>query len=89
MRLAKVIGTVVSTIKNEPLKGKKLLLIKPLDKKATPSGRAMIALDSVGAGFGEIVYYVRGKEASFPFLPQEVPTDTTVVGIVDTINKEL
>ena len=45
----------------------------------------MIAIDSVGAGAGEIVFWCRGKEASFPFMPVEVPTDCTIVGIVDSV----
>ena len=49
-------------------------------------GRAIVALDSVGAGVGETVYWCRGKEASFPFLPVEVPTEATIVGIVDEVN---
>jgi microcompartment protein CcmK/EutM len=50
------------------------------------TGKQLICLDCTGAGAGEIVYYVRGKEASFPFLPAEPPTDATVVGIVDSIH---
>jgi microcompartment protein CcmK/EutM len=46
-------------------------------------GRALVAVDSVGAGVGETVFVVRGKEASFPFHPLEVPVDAGVVGIVD------
>ena len=89
MNLARVVGTIVATIKNESLNGKKILIIKPLDSRRRPFGKAMIALDSIGAGVGEDVYYVKGKEASFPFLPEEVPTDTTIVGIVDRVYKEL
>ena len=83
MRLARVIGTVVATAKNATLQGKKLLILKHVDASGKASGRAFLALDSVGAGAGETVYYVRGKEASFPFLPEEVPADATIVGIVD------
>ena len=54
------------------------------EEAGAASGRAFVALDSVGAGTGEMVYYVRGKEASFPFLPDEVPADATIVGIVDS-----
>jgi ethanolamine utilization protein EutN len=50
------------------------------------TGKRVICLDSTGAGAGEMVYYVRGREASFPFLPAEVPADATVVGIVDSIH---
>ena len=53
---------------------------------ALSQGKAIVALDSVGAGAGETVYWCRGKEASFPFLPVEVPTEATIVGIVDEIN---
>jgi microcompartment protein CcmK/EutM len=84
MRLARVVGNVVSTVKNAPLHGKKILLLKHLDDRGDEIGRAFVALDSIGAGAGEVVYYVRGKEASFPFLPEEVPSDATIVGIVDS-----
>ena len=48
--------------------------------------QAVVAIDSVGAGAGEIVYWCRGRDAGFPFLPAEVPTETTIVGIVDAVN---
>ncbi len=84
MRLAKVIGTVIATAKDPTLLGKKLLLLKHVDEYGQASGRAFVSIDSVGAGAREIVYYVRGKEASFPFLPEEVPADAAIVGIVDS-----
>jgi ethanolamine utilization protein EutN len=85
MNLARVIGTVVSTAKNESLLGRKLLVIQPVDRRLVAAGRPVIAVDSVGAGKGEIVFWCRGKESSFPFAPTEVPTDCTIVGIVDSI----
>jgi ethanolamine utilization protein EutN len=85
MQLARVVGTVVATVKNETLGGRKLLVIQPLDGRMNDSGRLMVAIDSVGAGAGEIVFWCRGKEASFPFEPAEVPTDCTIVGIVDSV----
>lgn len=84
--MAMVIGTVVSTIKNAPLKGKKIFVIKPIDRYGRPCGKALLALDSVGAGVGERIYYVRGKEASFPWFPVETPSDCTIVGILDERN---
>ena len=84
MRLARVVGTVVATAKNATLEGKKILLCKHVGPDGAPRGRPFVALDSVGAGAGEMVYYVRGKEAAFPFLPEEVPSDATIVGIVDS-----
>ena len=85
MQLARVIGTVVATVKNDLLEGRKLLVIQPLDARYEESGKPMIAIDSVGAGRGEVVFWCRGKEASFPFMPSEVPTDCTIVGIVDSV----
>ena len=85
MQLARVIGTVVATVKNDLLTGRKLLVIEPIDAALKPYGKPMIAIDSIGAGVGEVVFWCRGKEASFPFLPVEVPTDCTIVGIVDSV----
>jgi len=84
MRLARIVGTVVATAKDPTLKGKKLLLLRHVGGDGKMAGRAFVALDSVGAGAGEMVYYVKGKEAAFPFLPEEVPSDATIVGIVDS-----
>lgn len=83
MFLAKVIGTVVATRKDEGLQGRTLLVIQPLKTDRTPSGRPLVAVDSVGAGVSEEVFYVRGREACIPFLPAEVPADAAIVGIVD------
>ena len=83
MFLAKVIGTVVASRKDEGLHGRTLLLIQPLSTDRTPSGKPLVAIDSVGAGVTEEVFYVRGREASLPFVPAEVPADAAIVGIVD------
>lgn len=86
MKLARVVGTVVSTAKNLPLEGKKILVIQPIDGRGRDSGKLLVALDSVGAGVGERVFYVRGKEGSFPWHPQETPSDASIVGILDGMN---
>lgn len=86
MQLARVIGTVVATVKNESLEGRKLLIVQSLDKNLAPQGKPLVALDSIGAGVGELVFWCRGKEASFPFKRENTPTDCTVVGIVDSEN---
>jgi microcompartment protein CcmK/EutM len=83
MQLAKVIGDVVMSVKDENLAGIKLLLLQPLTTDRQPAGRPLVAVDSVGAGVGEEVFFVRGKEASFPFYPAEPPVDAGIVGIVD------
>ena len=86
MQVARVLGEVVSTIKDPNLTGLKILVLQPLTAAGQPSGKMLVALDSVGAGVGEQVFFVRGREASFPFLPVEAPSDATVVGIVDTVD---
>lgn len=82
MFLARVSGTVVSTAKDDALRGLKLLLIQPLNAHGAAVGPAQVALDAVGAGVGEIVYICRGKEASFAW-EADTPTEATIVGIVD------
>ena len=84
MQIARVIGNVVSTIKNESLTAKKLMIVQTLDADLQPKGKPMIALDAVGAGVGELVFWCRGKEASFPFKRDDTPTDCTIVGIIDS-----
>ena len=84
MQIARVIGTVVSTVKNATLDGRKFLIVQTLDADLKEKGKPMIALDAVGAGEGELVFWCRGKEASFPFKRDETPTDCTIVGIIDS-----
>jgi microcompartment protein CcmK/EutM len=84
MYLGKVIGRVVCTIKDAALEARKLLLIRRL-----PNGPVVVALDAVGAGAGETVYVCRGREAAFAFKPEEVPTEATIVAIVDEVQRIL
>jgi len=86
MQIARVIGDVVMTRKDEQLMGITLLLVQPLTPDRQPAGKPIVAVDAVGAGVGEEVFFVRGKEASFPFLPAETPVDACVVGIIDAID---
>jgi microcompartment protein CcmK/EutM len=83
MQLARVIGEVVATMKDANLHAAKLLVLQPLSPSGEPAGRTLVALDSVGSGVGENVFFVRGREAAFPFYPAEPPTDAAIVGIVD------
>jgi len=83
MQLGRVVGTVVLNNPNDTLKGVALLLVQPISSSREAVGRVIVAADSVGAGVGEHVFFVRGKEASFPFHPTEVPADAGIVGIVD------
>ncbi len=88
MMLARVVGTVVCTVKSEALEGRKLLVIQPLAKTGEPRGRPFVAVDAIGAGFHEMVYWCRGREASLAFGATEVPTDASIVGIVDEITPD-
>ena len=83
MQLARVVGTVVATQKDPQLHALKLLVLQPLTPNRHAAGRQLVGIDAVGAGEGEEVFFVRGREASFPFLPTEVPTDATIIGITD------
>ena len=83
MQLARVIGDVVVTRKDESLVGITLLVLQPLTGRGENAGRTLVAVDAVGAGIGEEVFFVRGREASFPFHPVEPPVDASIVGIVD------
>ena len=83
MQLARVIGEVVATMKDASLAGITLLLVQPIAPSGDDTGRTLVALDSIGAGVGEHVFFVRGREAAFPFYPAEPPADATVIGIVD------
>ena len=86
MLLGRIIGTVVCTVKNPSLEGKKLLLVQPINRYGKDKGKPLVAVDSVGAGAGETIYWCKGREASYPFAPNEIPTEATIVGIVDALN---
>ena len=86
MYLGRVIGRVWYSVKDPGLATQRLLLVQPLTPEGKPTGKRLVVTDAMGAGAGELVYWSKGKESSFPFLPVEVPTEMTIVGIVDTVN---
>jgi ethanolamine utilization protein EutN len=88
MFLGRVVGCIVSTVKDPALRGQRLLIVQPLSGDLIETGNRMVMLDAVGVGAGELIYWCRGREASFPFLPSEVPTDSTIVGVVDDLDLE-
>ena len=88
MQLARVIGEVVASVKEANLVSTKLLVLQPIAASGENVGRTLVAVDSVGAGSGEHVFFVRGREAAFPFYPAEPPVDAAIVGIVDHWNME-
>lgn len=88
MLLGRVIGCLWATVKNPQMEGVRFLVVQPLTPELHATGKRLICTDAAGAGAGELVYWVRGREACFPFLPQQVPSDATIVGIVDEIHRE-
>lgn len=87
MRLARVVGSVCATVKDPQLEGVKLLVLQPLDAAGKDAGPQFVALDAVGAGAGETVYWSGRREACLAFDPQ-VPSDASVTGIVDSVAEQ-
>jgi microcompartment protein CcmK/EutM len=85
MILAKVVGTVVATRKDDKLVSSKLLLVRPVDPKGKPEGAYLVAVDTVEAGFGDTVLIVGGSSARMAAGLQDRPVDAAIVGIVDTV----
>ena len=87
MQLARVIGTVVATVKSPGLEGVKLLVIQPLDRQQRPIGGQLVAADAIHmAGPGELVYFVAAREAAQAMPDPFVPVDHAIVGIVDAVS---
>jgi len=85
MYLGKVVGTVVAQTKSEGLAGQKLLLVQPLDHEQKPVGGLEVAVDTVRAGPGDLVFLVGSREAALALEPSFVPVDAAIVGIVDSV----
>ncbi|CRK83170.1 ethanolamine utilization protein eutN/carboxysome structural protein Ccml [Neobacillus massiliamazoniensis] len=84
--ICKVVGSIVSTTKAEKLKGKKLLIVQPLDMNTIEDdGKPLVAIDTVGSGVGEVVLLVSGSSARQTEITNGVPADAAIVGIVDQI----
>lgn len=86
MYLGRVVGRLWATMKNENLTGQRLLLVQPVTPELADKGRCIVCTDWTGAGAGEVVYWARAREASYAFFPDEVATDATIVGIVDSLH---
>jgi len=85
MKLGKVIGRVVSTKKVESFEGLKLLLLQPVDEQKNPIGDALVAVDTIQSGIGELVYYETSKEAGRVLETTMNPADAAIMGIVDEL----
>lgn len=86
MFLGKVIGNVWATRKYETLKSFKMLFVQPINANNEDVGEPIIAVDTVGAGWGETIFYITASEAVIPLPVDMAPVDASIVGIVDTIN---
>jgi len=88
MQLGKIVGTVVSTRKDEKLEGLRLMIVKYIDLDCKPIGGLVIAVDSVGAGVGEIVLVAAGSSARQTQITKDKPVDTVIMAIVDILEVE-
>ena len=86
MLIARILGTVVSTQKDERLRGGKLLLVKPLNLDGTDAGGYVVAIDTVGAGYHERVLVVAGSSARLAEGMKDRPVDAAIIGVVDTVD---
>lgn len=85
MILARILGTVVATRKDERLQGKKLLLVRPVNPEGHDESGYLVAVDTVGAGYRETVIVVSGSSARMATDCKDRPIDAAIVGIVDTV----
>ncbi len=88
MELGKVVGTVVATVKDKKLSGSKLLVVNLVSADGKPTAGHVVAIDTVGAGVGELVLIVRGSSARQALNMESVPTDTAIIAIIDTLEYE-
>jgi len=88
MILARILGTVVATRKDERLHGKKLLIVRPVTPEGKDDSGYLVAVDTVGAGFRETVVVVSGSSARMAQGCKDCPVDAAITGIVDTIQIE-
>jgi len=86
MILARVVGTVVATRKDERLVSSKLMIVRPVDPQGKAEGSHLVAVDTVDAGFGETVLIVSGSSARMASGLKDCPVDAAIVGIVDTVD---
>jgi len=83
MRLGRVVGRVVATVRARDLDGEKLLVVQPLDAARRPAGPAVVACDVAQSGLGDVVVWVGGREAALALRRTFVPVDATIVGHVE------
>lgn len=89
MELGKVIGTIWATRKYETVTGYKMQFVQPVNSNMENLGDPIVALDTIGAGPGEVIFYITASEAVIPLDVDMAPVDASIVGIVDSINSEI
>ena len=85
MLIAKVIGTTVSTIKDEKLTGRKLLIVRQTDERGEPGGKPYVAVDTVNAGEGDLVLTCAGSSARQTTLTKDSPVDAVIMAVIDSL----
>ena len=85
MLLGRVVGTCVATQKDEKLGGLKLLVVQQTDASGEATGGVVVAVDSVGAGVGEIILFASGSSARQTSVTKDRPVDAVIMAIVDTV----
>jgi len=88
MLIAKVIGTTVSTIKDEKLTGRKLLIMRQTDETGNPTGKPYVAVDTVDAGVGDLVLTCAGSSARQTNITKDTPVDAVVMAVIDSLEVE-
>lgn len=86
MIIGRILGTVVSTQKDERLLGKKLLIVKPINLDGTDQSGYVVAVDTVGAGFHERVIVVGGSSARMADGNKDCPVDSAIIGVIDQLD---
>ncbi len=85
MLIAKVIGTTVSTIKDEKLVSKKLLIVRQTDEAGNPAGKPFVAVDTVDAGIGDLVLTAAGSSARQTNITKDTPVDAVIMAVIDSL----
>ena len=85
MLIARVIGTTISTIKDEKLQGRKLLIVQQTDEFGKPGGKPYVAIDSVNAGSGDLVLTASGSSARQTNITKDTPVDAVIMAVIDSL----